>query len=570
MSSELELLRQHITEFEVENAKLRQIIEENTKREAENIELKSKVGELEARLVILERSPPIGDGQPQNDKEVSSEVSAVVVSDSTPIHEVHSQLKLSEQIEEIPDQEETSEDMETDAFLVEVYNKSISNEIRKRNKEKKHSKAVEDQVSLQKISDTASGISSSEKLGSTKNGQGLIQEITRNFDESTTSSSIQENDSTCALSLNPPEISLISGKENIIWLYQKASNAEGLAMKANQEEILSWYNMANGKVGEKKAKGQVYDFIIQQLPDTQRDNLCKQTQRAIKIFDLFKKIGIDKVQYIKTYSANSISKITNEELQKTEISPTLGRQNHVISKTNQTNTSTKSEVSVPTAPIPSSHDSNPSGDSSKIGPDNSPVIPYDARASYINVALKEYPYLSLFNSDIHNDGYEFKNSGLCPGGKEHNKGKINNSPEMISSATSNASVPSASSRTPIPRTNPNKMECLYQYAIEHGLDPEKFLIVTEADKKRWAGESFRGILEVDMRFYCGAIKRKEDPRKYHKFLTDRERMIGEELLRHDILKHRSSTAWLDDLMKEWENPIPNLYKFSPRHEYYLA
>ncbi|CAI2199533.1 11351_t:CDS:1, partial [Funneliformis geosporum] len=55
---------------------------------------------------------------------------------------------------------------------------------------------------------------------------------------------------------------------------------------------------------------------------------------------------------------------------------------------------------------------------------NKTVIPYDARAPYINVALKEYPYLSLFNSDIHNDGYEFKNSGLCPRcGKEHNKGK---------------------------------------------------------------------------------------------------------------------------------------------------
>ncbi|RGB24203.1 hypothetical protein C1646_676543 [Rhizophagus diaphanus] len=39
----------------------------------------------------------------------------------------------------------------------------------------------------------------------------------------------------------------------------------------------------------------------------------------------------------------------------------------------------------------------------------------------------------------------------------------------------------------IPRTNPNKMECFYQYAIEYSLDPEKFLIVTEADKKRWAG-----------------------------------------------------------------------------------
>src|SRR5256885_1593744 len=100
-----------------------------------------------------------------------------------------------------------------------------------------------------------------------------------------------------------------------------------------------------------------------------------------------------------------------------------------------------------------------------------------------------------------------------------------NSPEMISSATSKASVSSAS-RRPIPRANPNKMECLYQYAVEHGLDPEKFSIVTEAEKKRWADKCFRGDLERDIGFYRGAIERKEDPalqgasgRKYYTFLT---------------------------------------------------
>src|SRR5205814_8715715 len=56
---------------------------------------------------------------------------------------------------------------------------------------------------------------------------------------------------------------------------------------------------------------------------------------------------------------------------------------------------------------------------------NSLVIPYEPRAPYTNVALKEYPYLSLYNSDKHNDAYEFKNSGLCPGcEKEHSKGKV--------------------------------------------------------------------------------------------------------------------------------------------------
>ncbi|GBC43129.2 hypothetical protein GLOIN_2v1784683 [Rhizophagus irregularis DAOM 181602=DAOM 197198] len=90
-------------------------------------------------------------------------------------------------------------------FLDEVHKKSISDEIRKRNKEKKLSKAGQDQVSLQKISDTVtSGNIFSEKPVSAKNGQGLIQEISRNFNESGTPSSIQDYNSTCALPLDPP------------------------------------------------------------------------------------------------------------------------------------------------------------------------------------------------------------------------------------------------------------------------------------------------------------------------------------------------------------------------------
>src|SRR5688500_17332018 len=47
MLSELELLRQRITELEAENAKLRQVIEENAKRDVENAEHKIRIEELE-------------------------------------------------------------------------------------------------------------------------------------------------------------------------------------------------------------------------------------------------------------------------------------------------------------------------------------------------------------------------------------------------------------------------------------------------------------------------------------------------------------------------------------------
>ncbi|CAJ0845311.1 15333_t:CDS:2, partial [Entrophospora sp. SA101] len=62
-------------------------------------------------------------------------------------------------------------------------------------------------------------------------------------------------------------------------------------------------------------KGQVYDFIIQQLPNTKRENLCKQTQKALRVYNLFEKIGMDKIQYIKTYTADSISRFTNLQIQ---------------------------------------------------------------------------------------------------------------------------------------------------------------------------------------------------------------------------------------------------------------
>ncbi|UZO11140.1 uncharacterized protein OCT59_002712 [Rhizophagus irregularis] len=143
---------------------------------------------------------------------------------------------------------------------------------------------------------------------------------------------------------------------------------------------------------------------------------------------------------------------------------------------------------------------------------------------------------------------------------DHQNPKNNqiNASDVLDSAkasVSTAPIPSnhdSNSSSNSSGTDPNKMECLYRYAVKHGLDPEKFSIITEAEKKRWTYACLRGILERDMNFYRGGIKRKEDPRKYYTFLTDRERLIGEELLRRDILKSGLSTEWLDNLMKEWE------------------
>ncbi|RHZ78560.1 hypothetical protein Glove_161g55 [Diversispora epigaea] len=112
-----------------------------------------------------------------------------------------------------------------------------------------------------------------------KKEQGLIQEISISIKDQNNITEISQN--------NVPQnyVTEIVSDQDIIYLYQNACDTEKNAIKANQEEILCWcfYTkkfksivkdfMANGKVRVKKSKGQVCNFIIQQLPNTKRENL---------------------------------------------------------------------------------------------------------------------------------------------------------------------------------------------------------------------------------------------------------------------------------------------------------
>ena len=126
-------------------------------------------------------------------------------------------------------------------------------------------------------------------------------------------------------------------------LFDKADDAEYGAIRANQEEILRWYYYgkeflnqvsviiqdSKGKIGEKKAKGIVYDKMLEhlsmlrkqwseetglRLPEISRKNLQRKTQKAVKIYKIFEKVGVENIKYITTYSANSISKLTNDKV----------------------------------------------------------------------------------------------------------------------------------------------------------------------------------------------------------------------------------------------------------------
>ncbi|RGB25268.1 hypothetical protein C1646_771985 [Rhizophagus diaphanus] len=429
MSSELEILRQRITELE---AKYIEAIDENEK-------LRRALEEHDARFTNLE----------QRDKEKTSLIA-----------------KLDDDIKEIKEIKQSSpmEDKETNDFLDKMYKKSVSDRIRQMNREKKEAEDIVKDV----FDFTAT--SASEKNHATEI---LLTPVSENH---VTENSDKKNSITI-LSVSKSKILL-----NLASLYRKACDAENQTRKANQDEILCWYCyivefdnqvkniMKSDRIGEKKAKGKIYDFITTHL-GTKRNTLQKQTQRARKIHELFEKIGIDKIKYITTYSANSISELSDSQIQtiidyfsenpNTELPDgvPLGpdQEGSIIDSEEEisddrTNASTISEVSVPTTPIPSTHVSNSSSETnpgnisitevsnplkaeddlpksqvsipstSSIGNSNGsrlpisilPEDPEEKRKHIIGLVLERFPYLSLEYSESYGDRFVFNSSVPCP------------------------------------------------------------------------------------------------------------------------------------------------------------
>src|SRR5436305_12407011 len=133
--------------------------------------------------------------------------------------------------------------------------------------------------------------------------------------------------------------------------------------------------MIEYKVSEKKAKSMIYDNLTKHLPpSTKRNTIVKQTQRARDIYKLFEKIGIDKIRYITTYSANSITELSDSQIQTIvdyfSKNPNTELPDDQDVSDIDSEEGISDEVSLSTIPIPLFHDSNSSGESKVIGPDN--------------------------------------------------------------------------------------------------------------------------------------------------------------------------------------------------------
>src|SRR5438045_9525494 len=73
--------------------------------------------------------------------------------------------------------------------------------------------------------------------------------------------------------------------------------------------------IAKDNVSDQTARKQLFQDIMKHLSGITLETLRKRTQRAIKIYKLFEKIGIDRIKNIKSYSADSISKFTKPQIQ---------------------------------------------------------------------------------------------------------------------------------------------------------------------------------------------------------------------------------------------------------------
>ncbi|RGB38561.1 hypothetical protein C1646_665275 [Rhizophagus diaphanus] len=107
--------------------------------------------------------------------------------------------------------------------------------------------------------------------------QGLIQEIS-SFTEKNHETKISETARSRKFdTIEPSGGSMVEISQRLAQLCDKALIAEECALEANQEEILCWYHYGRNfifqekalsdknKIGEKKAKGLIYDEVVKQL-----------------------------------------------------------------------------------------------------------------------------------------------------------------------------------------------------------------------------------------------------------------------------------------------------------------
>ena len=315
-NAEIPELRRKVAEVEAENAKLRQIIEENARRDVRVKELEQKNTELEARLAIVEQSSVAVS---KNDKEA-------IVKQSAPSSCIYSNVEIKVEAEStekcfaedsssddnllsIPDysqrkqdqslpscvsDQKSSVDREMDTFLDDAHKKSVSDGIRRRNKEK----LLRETASLKVLPSAENNLTvslgndqmvseKSEKIKKTSRNQ---QKVIQDFDDSDEIELTKNQNIELDLIRDLQSGSIIASPSEISEQYSSSCEASygqittkslihlfRNATRAGHEEILSWVHYSDNfenkvveirretGVTDKTARTQIYKEMLEYL-----------------------------------------------------------------------------------------------------------------------------------------------------------------------------------------------------------------------------------------------------------------------------------------------------------------
>ncbi|CAB5306761.1 unnamed protein product [Rhizophagus irregularis] len=296
MESEIDLLRQENArlvaknyELEAEIVKLRQIVEENARRDVRVEELEQKNTELEARFAILEQSSLVVSEQPQNDKEAIVEVlpevtvSNVDLSNTVVDQRNNDDAKTSEEKEMIAkDSSSVTSDLthcEEDLSITSAELVTLPEQVVK--------ESIPACKSVTSSNKSSAGISPVKSSMADKQALALASENTETECQKIPYNQKVEQD-----------------------LRRELSSTEvGDAYEDRVKDVKS----KNG-VDDKSARTLVYSEIKPLLPDITDVNLRKITFRAKKIYILFDGIGINRIQII-SCSASAISNLSDNQIQ---------------------------------------------------------------------------------------------------------------------------------------------------------------------------------------------------------------------------------------------------------------
>ncbi|RGB21799.1 hypothetical protein C1646_777229, partial [Rhizophagus diaphanus] len=283
MSTELELLKQRITELEAENVEIAELRKENVELRKENTDLKTKFANFEAERAelkcrIAETLRMTEEERTKRDAE-NAKLRARIVELKSENAELRDRVTKVEQNQlqndNTPNNNSSNfnsvalEEKDMDSFLLEAHKKIVSSEIKQRNKEKKlHADSVassEQEVVKQSYQN------SHKKKGVEKIAQVIINRIqddVKHQEPISSGCSLREPFHEIEISATACRPKCSSSLLDLAKLFDKALDAEYRTKKANEEEILCWINFgkefmvhfselvenSNGKIGEKKAK----------------------------------------------------------------------------------------------------------------------------------------------------------------------------------------------------------------------------------------------------------------------------------------------------------------------------